>query len=126
MINTLKEILRASLNSKVEEASYRRPYDRNSQSGNDHGLILRNIGTKEKRIYMIAKFITDLGLWPQDEELRHMVTDFKIKVAVTKNLRLSEQNMIESRNPHGINIIQAFINRAADEINMIMQDEDDQ
>ena len=54
---------------------------------------------------MIAKFVTDLGLWPHDEDLRHMVIDFKIKVAVTKNLRMSEQNMIESRNPHEINII---------------------
>ena len=54
---------------------------------------------------MIAKFITDIGLWPQDEELRHMVIDFKIKVAVTKNLRLCEQNMIGSRNPQEIHII---------------------
>ena len=75
---------------------------------------------------MIAKFITDIGLWPQDEELRHMVIDFKIKVAVTKNLRLCEQNMIESRNPQEINIIQAFINQAADEVNIIIQAEDDQ
>lgn len=45
---------------------------------------------------MIAKFITDIGLWSQDEELRHMVVDFKIKVAVTKNLRLSEQHIIKN------------------------------